>query len=92
MTTCKSPAHKQYTNAVESFYIQAALAERDLAKRLAEAQTEAIDTNQTPYETFQPHFIDEAMERLQFARQQLADANVAINHHFSRGCSNVSAA
>lgn len=89
--TCKSPAHKQYADALEGFYIQAALAQRDLEKRLDEARADANRLGKQPWETFRPHMIDEAESRLVFAREQLVDAEVAINRHFTRGCRNVPA-
>ncbi len=90
---CKSPAHKQYREALEGLYIQTWMASRDLAKLIDEGD-EAWPTRASSLEKGTAlarvqHKIEDVEQRLAFGRQQLADAEVVINRHFDRGCRNV---
>lgn len=91
VTTCKSPAHKHYAQAVEGLYIQTWIAYRDLGRLVDSIAIEpdelakgtAIDRND--------HKLVEVIERLNFGRREVAEAVVEVNRHFDRGCRNLPA-
>lgn len=86
-TECRSPAHKQYRDALEGLYIQTKLAYRDLGRILEDATEGRSDNREIGLElNLVEHKIIDVEERLAFGRQQLADASVVVNRHFDSGC------
>lgn len=88
MTTCKSPAHKRYRQAMEGLYIQAALASKDLVRVLDEARAAAPHNPELEL-VLKRHKLDEVAERLAFGESELIEAEREVNRHFDRGCRNV---
>ena len=86
--TCKSPAHRRYREALEGLYIQAALAQKDLATVLNECRAENPAEPWRPM-TFKQHKLDEATERLAFGRTELEAATRAVDAHIDHGCRNL---
>lgn len=85
---CKSPAHKAYLYATESLYIQAALAEQELHRALAECK---IENPTSPHERapFKDHLFEEARLRIAHGQRDVAKAVRELDIHFEKGCSNI---
>ena len=86
MTTCKSPTHKAYVQAVEGLYIQTWIAKLELDKIMAEAGTGSDAREKGRFLLNKESQIDEVIERLRFGRSEVNAATVAVDRHFDRGC------
>jgi hypothetical protein len=102
MSSCTSPSHKAYRNALETLYIQTWLARNELDDLVKEAWAEgdaaaqAAGVNGTGVEKgtallLKEHKLESVVDRIAMGREAVSEATVAINAHFDRGCKNVPA-
>jgi hypothetical protein len=87
MAECRSKVHQRYREALEGLYIQTWMAHRDLTAVLGDEELVSRADSRAKGEvlTQKLHKVDEVIERLNFGKSELAEAEKALNRHFDSG-------
>jgi hypothetical protein len=89
MSACKSPSHKRYADAIEDMDWAAGEVARKLHEARSFASSPEPRVSMVERHPAVSSAMDEAMERIVWARQRVADAEAEVNRHFDRGCRNL---
>lgn len=82
---CKSPAHRQYVDALETLDVAAGMVVNDLTK----ARAAAIGFDGPDRVIAVDRWTAEAIERLGWARDRVDEATRILHRHFDAGCRNL---